>query len=223
MVGGCGSRLRPMTYTTPKCLLPISDGTVLSHILNNALVHGLAKSILIGHYFFTDIMGYCHENKFNPVFIKEAEPMGTCGGISLVSELLTEDFFVVNCDTLTNINYENMLETHKANDNIMTIAVYPLTNRVDYAVVYGEDDKVTKIKEKPSYTCDVSIGLYCFSPKALEFICGKMNIDELINTLLDKKLKVGYYSMTPENEYWYDIGRSVEDYKKVNSRFKEIV
>ncbi len=126
MAGGLGSRLRPLTDETPKPLLQVGDKPILETIINGFAKYGFTNIILSVSYKAEMIEEYFGDGtKFgvNIEYVHEDQRMGTAGALSLMREKLSEPFFVMNGDLLTNINFEHMLEYHLSNEAIATMGV----------------------------------------------------------------------------------------------------
>lgn len=223
MVGGLGTRLRPLTEHTPKPMLKVGDKPILETIILNFKKFGFTniilsvgyKSEIIEKYFkdgqeFGVTIEYVHENK----------RMGTAGALSLMRDKLDEPFFVMNGDLLTNINFEHMMEYHLTNNAIATMGVREYDFQVPYGVVNVDGENILSIEEKPVHSFFVSGGVYVLSPKVLDFIPNNEfhDMPTLFEKLIEKKIKSISF---PIREYWLDIGR-MEEYEKANSEYKEI-
>ncbi len=126
MAGGLGTRLRPLTDDIPKPLLQVGDKLILETIINGFAKYGFTNIVLSVSYKAEMIEAYFGDgSKFavNIEYVHEDKRMGTAGALSLMREKLTEPFFVMNGDLLTNINFEHMLEYHLSNDAIATMGV----------------------------------------------------------------------------------------------------
>ncbi len=126
MAGGLGTRLRPLTDDIPKPLLQVGDKPILETIINGFAKYGFTNIVLSVSYKAEMIEAYFGDgSKFavNIEYVHEDKRMGTAGALSLMREKLTEPFFVMNGDLLTNINFEHMLEYHLSNDAIATMGV----------------------------------------------------------------------------------------------------
>jgi NDP-sugar pyrophosphorylase family protein len=146
--------------------------------------------------------------------------MGTAGALSLVRGQLTEPFFVMNGDLLTNINFEHMMEYHLSNDSKATMGVREYDFQVPYGVVNVDDGNILSIEEKPVHKFFVSGGVYVLNEKVLDFIPDDEFYDmpTLFEKVIDEKLKSISF---PIHEYWLDIGR-IEEFEKANNEFYEV-
>ena len=223
MVGGLGTRLRPLTEHTPKPMLKVGNKPILETIIMNFKKYGFVNIILSVSYKAEIIEEYFGDGSnfgLNIEYIHEEKRMGTAGALSLMREKLNEPFFVMNGDLLTNINFEQMLEYHINNNSISTMGVREYDFQVPYGVVNIEDNKILSIEEKPIHKFFVSGGIYILNPQVLEFIPDNSFYD--MPTLFEKLIGMDKNTISfPLREYWLDIGR-MEEYEKANREYSEV-
>jgi len=223
MVGGLGTRLRPLTNDTPKPMLIVGDKPILETIILNFKKYGFTDIILSVSYKAEVIESYFGDGLafgVNIEYIYEDKRMGTAGALSLMRDKFNEPFFVMNGDLLTNINFENMMEYHLNNKAIATMGVREYDFQVPYGVVNVDGIDIVNIQEKPIHNFFVSGGVYILDPKSLDFIPDNEFYDmpTLFEILIDNGLKSISYAI---REYWLDIGR-IEEYHKANSEYQKI-
>ncbi len=138
--------------------------------------------------------------------------MGTCGSLSLIQEL-TEPFFVVNGDILTNLDFRELMEFHKSQEAAVTIAGHRRSVSINYGVLRRSEHALENYEEKPVLNYEVSMGAYVFDPRVLGYIPSQASIDfpDLVKTLLARGEIVSVY---PFDGLWYDLGRQ-EDFIEV--------
>ena len=223
MVGGLGTRLRPLTDHTPKPMLKVGDKPILETIILNFKKYGFTNIILSVSYKAEVIEAYFRDgSKFgvNIEYIYEEKRMGTAGALSLMRDKLNEPFFVMNGDLLTNINFENMMEYHLSNNSVATMGVREYDFQVPYGVVNVDGIDILSIEEKPTHSFFVSGGVYVLSPDVLEYIPNDEFYD--MPTLFEKVIAENKKSISfPIREYWLDIGR-IEEFEKANNEFHEV-
>ena len=223
MVGGLGTRLRPLTEHTPKPMLKVGNKPILETIILNFKKYGFTNIILCVSYKSEIIEEYFKDGSefgVNIEYIHENKRMGTVGALSLVKESLDEPFFVMNGDLLTNINFENMMNYHLKNQSMATMGVREYDFQVPYGVVNVDDGNILDIKEKPIHKFFVSGGVYILSHEILDFIPDNEFYDmpTLFEKVIEKKLKSISF---PIHEYWLDIGH-IEEYKRANNEYAEV-
>jgi len=223
MVGGLGTRLRPLTENTPKPMLHVSGKPILQTIVEKFAFYGFVHIVMCVNYKSHVIQDYFGDgSKFgvNIEYILEEQRMGTAGALTLLSEQPNEAFFVMNGDLLTNVNFEHLLDYHMDNDAMATMCVREYDFQVPYGVVNIDDGQITSIEEKPIHNFFVSAGIYMLDPKCIDF----MPQDEFYDmpTLFEKLIDAKERTISfPLREYWLDIGR-LEEYQKANDEYHEV-
>lgn len=223
MVGGLGTRLRPLTESTPKPMLKVGDKPILETIVQNFKKYGYKNIILSVSYRSGVIEDYFGDgSKFGVSieYVHEEKKMGTAGALGLIKEKLKEPFFVMNGDLLTNINFENMMNYHKQNSADATMGVREYGFQVPYGVVNVDGIDIKNIEEKPTYNFFVSGGIYILNPEILEYVPNNKYLD--MPTLFENIIKHDRKSISfPIREYWLDIGR-MEEFKKANEEYGKV-
>jgi dTDP-glucose pyrophosphorylase len=223
MVGGLGTRLRPLTDHIPKPMLKVGDKPILETIILNFKKHGFTNIILSVSYKAEVIESYFGNGSnfgVNIEYIHEEKRMGTAGALSLMREKLNEAFFVMNGDLLTNLNFETMMEYHLNNNSLATMGVRAYDFQVPYGVVNVEGKEILSIEEKPTHHFFVSGGVYILDNQVLNLIPNNEYYDmpTLFENVIAKKMKSISF---PIREYWMDIGR-LEEFKKANDEYHEV-
>jgi dTDP-glucose pyrophosphorylase len=220
MVGGLGTRLSPLTDTTPKPMLHVGNKPILETIIENFSKYGYTDIILSVSYKSHIIEEYFGDGlKFgvNIQYIHESKRMGTAGALSLMRDFLTDHFFVMNGDLLTSVNFEHMHEYHLSHDAAATMAVREYDFQVPYGVVNIQNGKIYSIEEKPIQKFFVSAGIYMLSPSTLNHIPEEEFYD--MPTLFKKIIMDNSNAISfPIREYWLDIGK-MSDYERANSEY----
>ncbi len=223
MVGGLGTRLRPLTDNTPKPMLKVGNKPILQTIVEKFAEYGYTNIVMCVNYkshVIKDYFGDGSEFGVNIEYVFEEQRMGTAGALSLLKEKPTEAFFVMNGDLLTNVNFEHLHDYHMSNSAMGTMCVREYDFQVPYGVVNIEDSKILSIEEKPVQKFFVSAGIYMLSPEILKFIPQDEFFD--MPTLFEKLISEKKNAISfPLREYWLDIGR-MEEYKKANEEYDEV-
>jgi len=223
MVGGLGTRLKPLTNTTPKPMLYVGGKPILETIISKFASYGFVNIVLCVNYKSDIIKDYFGDgNKFgvNIEYIFEEKRMGTAGALSLLIENLDEPFFVMNGDLLTNVNFEHLLNFHLESNAMATMCVREYDFQVPFGVVELDVGKIKSIKEKPTHSFFVSAGIYMLSPAVLSHIPKDEFYD--MPTLFEKMIELKEELVSfPIREYWLDIGR-IEEFEKANSEYHEV-
>ncbi|HEX2017122.1 MAG TPA: sugar phosphate nucleotidyltransferase [Solirubrobacteraceae bacterium] len=226
LAGGQGTRLRPYTTVLPKPLMPIGDRPVMDIIVRQLRRVGFEHLTVATGYlaelievFFRD--GSEYGLKID--YFRETEPLGTVGSLALIDGL-DEDFLVMNGDVLTDIDYAALLEEHRANDAVATIATHARQVEISLGVLQFSDPadstRLTDYFEKPRIDYEASMGVYCFSPRVLEFIEPHVRLDfpDLVLRLIANGQTVRAWR---SSDYWLDIGRH-DDYEQAMEEFERM-
>jgi NDP-mannose synthase len=220
-------RLRPYTTVLPKPLMPVGDRPILDVIVRQLRHAGFERlTIVTGHLAELIEAFFGDGERFGiPIdYYREDEPLGTVGALSLLDGL-DEDFLVMNGDVLTDLAYGDFLEAHSASGAAASVAAHQREIQVSLGVLQFEDgedpDRLTGYIEKPIYHYEVSMGVYAFSPRALEQIEPGKRLDfpDLVLRLLDAGETVR--ARRAEGNFWLDIGRH-EDYEAAMDEFERL-
>ena len=223
MVGGLGTRLRPLTQDTPKPMLKVGNKPILQTIVERFAEYGFVNITMCVNFNASIIRDYFSDGKefgVNIDYVLEEKRMGTAGALSLLKERPSEPFFVMNGDLLTNVNFEHIFNYHILNKATATMCVREYDYEVPYGVVKMNDNKIIEIAEKPVQKFFVSAGIYMLSPEILDLIPKNEFYD--MPTLFEKLIKLSKNVVSfPIREYWLDIGR-MEEYQRANEEYKEV-
>lgn len=213
MAGGEGQRLRPITENVPKPLIEVGGQPIIDRILGNLRKHGIARAYITVRYLSQSIRahlgdGAAHDMEL--IYLEEEEPLGTAGVLAELAEREREPVLVTNGDILTSLNPQSLLAFHAAEGGKATIALRPLTVSVPYGVVEMAEGRFTGIREKPSYTYQVSAGINVFDPDCFRLIGAGEAID--VPDLLGRveTAHPGGIACFPVSEYWIDVGRMAD-------------
>ena len=220
MVGGLGTRLRPLTENTPKPMLEVGGKPILLTIVEGFAKSGFTNITMCLGYKSNVIQDFFQDGSRFGVeieYIEEDKEMGTVGALTLLKQKPKEAFFVMNGDLLTNFNYEQMLEFHESNNSKATMCVREYDFQVPYGVIQAEEHKIMSIVEKPIHKFFVNAGIYILSPSLVRSVESNRYLD--MPNLLESQIKQGErVSIFPIHEYWMDIGR-MEEYEKAHQLF----
>jgi NDP-sugar pyrophosphorylase family protein len=227
LAGGKGARLAPYTKILPKPLMPIGDMPILEVILRQMKIAGIDEVVLtVGHLselmraFFQDgkqlglKISYSYEDK----------PLGTAGPIALIDGL-DESFLVTNGDVLTTLRFGELMRFHKEQNAAATIAAHQREVKIDLGVIQWDGQPlISGYVEKPTYDYCVSMGVYVFDPRVIQYIPRGEYLDfpDLVRKLIKAGEKVVGYTF---DGYWQDLGRpddyerAMLDFEKMHSEF----
>lgn len=224
LAGGKGTRLAPYTYILPKPMMPIGDHAILEVLLGQMSRAGIKDvTLAVGHLsglmksYFKD--GSQYDLKID--YALETKPLGTAGPLAFIDGL-TDTFLVCNGDILTLLDIDQLVVFHKQQNAICTIASHQRNHKINLGVIEHDSSshQVTGYIEKPSMNFLVSMGMYVFEPRVLEYIPKGEYFDfpTLVNTLLNAGEPVACY---PYNGYWRDLGNP-EDFLAANDDFESM-
>ena len=173
LVGGEGTRLRPLTETMPKPLVPFMNRPFLDHVLDHLAEHGVDEVVCSSPYLEAVFHAFLEtrEGRSPSVrWITETEPLGTAGAIAGALDLLEGTFLALNGDILTDMDLGALLEVHRARKAVATIALHQVEDARPFGLVEAEaDGRVLAFREKPEEAVPGSInaGVYVLEPAAV--------------------------------------------------------
>ena len=223
LAGGKGTRMAPYTRIIPKPMMPIGDKAILEIMLHQLRRAGIDEVILaVGH--LSGLMRAFFQDGTHlgiPIcYSYEEHPLGTAGPLAEI-EGLDETFLVCNGDILTTLNIRDLIDFHRENRAVATIASHQRQVRIDLGVIQMDGDQtIIGYQEKPTINYCVSMGIYIFEPLVLQYIPRGQYLDfpDLIKTLIAEKKKVLAF---PFDGYWEDLGRA-DDYEQANIDFEQM-
>ena len=216
LAGGLGTRLRPYTTVIPKPLVPVGDRPVVEHI-----VHALARSgahridLCVSHlgeliqlYFSQMVI----PDGIQLAFHWEDEPLGTAGALGLIPDL-DDTFIAMNGDVLTNLDYCALVDYHREREAILTIAMQTKAVQVELGVIKQVEGFVNDYVEKPLLDYHVSMGIYVYERRALDYLpSGPCQFPDLVLRLIAGNERVAAYLTEAD---WFDIG-TIEEYERAS-------
>ena len=221
MAGGQGTRLKPLTDTMPKPLIPLDGKTVIENIINTFTKYEIKKFHISINFKSEMIKSFFKElqPKYKYIFIEEKKALGTAGSLAYLDPKKKIDYVITNCDTLTDIDCSDFFDFHKKNKNDITI----LASSKEFKIPYGVCDINTKgilkkIIEKPSQNYLVNTGIYIVNSKILKFIKkgSKLDFNQFIDIALQHKKKISIFPISANS--WLDTGQW-SDYAKTKKAY----
>ncbi len=216
LVGGEGTRLRPLTYTTPKPLLPVANEPFLERQLSWLARHGIDEVVLSLGYLPDAFRARFPDDRLGDLTLRyavEDEPLGTAGGIRYAAEVagISERFVVCNGDVLTTLDLTEMVEFHDAHGGEATIHLCRVGDPSGFGVVPTRPSgEVMAFVEKPlpgkvpSHW--INAGTYVLEPSVLDRIPSRLTVSierETFPRMLDRP---GRLFALQSDAYWIDIG-----------------
>ena len=220
MAGGFGTRLRPLTMTIPKPMVPLMNIPMMGHIVNLLKKYGV-KEIVSLLYFQPDKITRYFEDGSNfgvdMQYVKAQADYGTAGSVKNAHELLTERFIIISGDVLTDFDLSKALEYHIQKGAKATILLTRVPAPLQYGIVMtDEEGRITRFLEKPSwgevFSDTINTGIYILEPEVLDLIPYREDFDfskDLFPLMLNKNMPLyGYIA----DGYWRDIG-NLDEYQ----------
>ncbi|MEP7286793.1 MAG: sugar phosphate nucleotidyltransferase [Chloroflexota bacterium] len=217
MCGGLGTRLRPWSYVIPKPMFPIGETPILELLLERLRLNDITEITLSLGYKAELIESYFRDGSHLGVtlhYVREQEPLGTAGALNLLRDRLTAPFLMMNGDLVTRLDFRKFAAFHEQHQAEITVGTKNYQHQVPYGVIEDSVDRVTQLREKPTYSTRINAGIYLINPPALDLLPsqGRFDATQLIQAAMDANRPVYSYLI---EEYWLDIGR-LEDYEQAN-------
>lgn len=214
MAGGKGERLRPLTESTPKPLLPVGDKAIIDHNVDRLISFGIKHISVTVNYLKEQIEEH-YKEQYKGIQIqtvREPQFLGTIGSIRFVPNFYNDTILLMNSDIFTNIDYEDFFLHFKQNDADMSVAAIPYNVSIPFGILDLDGRNILGLLEKPKYTYYANAGIYCFKRDVLDMIPENsfFNATDLVKKLISKGKSVIRY---PLHGYWIDIG-NMQDYQK---------
>ena len=213
LAGGFGTRLRPLTYTRAKSLLPIMNRPMVSYLLDQ-LPDRVDTVIIAANYKKNQIEDYIKSLDTNATIIinDEPKPLGTGGAVKFAENYLSDEFFVLNSDIICSLNLSDMINFHHQHHAVSTISLWPVENVSEFGVVdITNQGKITDFIEKPKPVDApsnlINAGAYLLDSSILDYIeTGRLVSmeKEIFPQIIQKTDR--FYGYQFEG-FWMDIGR----------------
>ena len=214
LVGGMGTRLRPLTYETPKQLLPVVGVPLIERSLANLARHGVTGAVLALGYLPEQFVAAYPEGRIAGVAVSyavEDEPLDTAGAIGFAARQagIDDTFVVLNGDVVTDLDLSALIAFHRERGAVATIALHPVEDPSRYGVVTTEDDgRVVSFIEKPQGVAPTNLinaGIYVMEPSVLARIAptGRVSVEREVFPAL---AAAGELYARADHAYWLDTG-----------------
>ena len=229
LVGGFGTRLRPLTLTRPKQMLPVVDRPMIEHVVGRLGQQGITRAVLSLGYRPDAFEAAYPEGRCAGVelfYAVEPEPLDTAGAIAFAARAagVQGTFIAVNGDVVNRFPLEDLLTVHRGANADATIALAPVDDPSRYGVVVcGPDGRVREFVEKPpadlTPSNEISVGIYALEPSALDSVPegARASIEREVFPLLVEQ--GGMYAVA-WNGFWVDAG-TPETYLEVQQALSD--
>jgi len=225
LAGGLGTRLRPLTFSIPKPLLPVGEKPILEFIFEHLRKFAIKEIILCTGYQSELIRAFCGDgSKFGVKidYVKEESPLGTAGPLSLIRKKFSEGetFVLMNGDVVTKLDFSKMIQYHSENKCELTIGFTKFEYKSPFGVLKIEAGRLKDILEKPVKVYDISAGIYVMNSSALDLIPYNtfFTLPGLARELLRFGKNVGAYQI---EEFWVGI-EHIDHFDEVLKKLSKI-
>ncbi len=225
MAGGEGTRLRPLTTSLPKPLLPVLNRPMLEHVLRLLARHGITDAVITVQFLASLVRSHTGDGSDLGMTLRYATedvPLGTAGSVkNAESEIGPGDFLVISGDAITDLDITALIAHHRRSAADVTICLATTSNPVEFGgVVLDDDGRVVRLVEKPGWGQVVSdlvnTGIYVMRRHVLDDLPARTQLDwaaDVLPALVDEGAAVcGYVT----EAYWEDVG-TLERYRSVQT------
>ncbi len=223
MAGGFGSRIQPLTHSTPKPMLPLLNRPMMEHTMLTLRDLGITEFIVLLYYKPEIIKEYFQDGAHLGMkidYITPDDDYGTAGAVKKAQELIgNENFIIISGDVVTDFDFKKMFAFHETKKSKLTITLTKVENPLQFGVVITDKaGKIEKFLEKPSwgevFSDTINTGIYIIEPEILDQIPPEENYDfgkDLFPSLMNSNVTLWGYNASG---YWRDVGNP-ESYREV--------
>jgi mannose-1-phosphate guanylyltransferase len=215
MAGGKGTRIRPLTLSRPKPLIPIANRPMIEYIIEKLKTSRYTGIVVTLSYLKSHIKSLLKKDypELNIKYSIEKQAMGTAGGVKKAAKYIDDTFFVLSGDVLVDVDLNELLNFHKKNKALVTMVLTPVENPSHFGIAVLDDkNQIIKFLEKPSpqevFSKIANTGTYVLEPEILDYIDTKKGEIDFSQDIFPQLIeeKAGIYGYVLE-EYWNDVGR----------------
>lgn len=226
LAAGYGTRMRPLTYQKPKCLLEICGKPLLYWQLELFRLHDIKSVYIVVHYLADQIVDYVKEYVHSSPDMAiecayESELLGSGGSVARLACRLEEgsDFIVINGDNLTNVDFTRMISFHQKSNAAITCGLFETSNPTACGIVSITDGRIISFEEKPVHPKSnlANSGIYIMNKKLLVYFPRKEKFSLERDLFPNIAEKMNVYNI---NCYLRDIG-NINDYHQAQIEWKQ--
>lgn len=215
MAGGEGTRLRPMTSSMPKPLLPVANRPIMEHVLRLLKRHGLTETVVTVQFLASLVRNYFGDGEelgMDLTYANEEKPLGTAGSVKNAEEALKHDsFLVISGDALTDFDLTELINFHREKGGLVTVCLTRVPNPLEFGITIVDDNgQVERFLEKPTwgqvFSDTVNTGIYVMEPEVFDYVAADVSVD-WSGDVFPQLMKEGkpIYGYIAEG-YWEDVG-----------------
>ena len=222
LAGGLGTRLRPLTNSKPKPMLPVGEKPILEHLVEWTKKGGIKSIVLCVSYLRKSIEDYFEDGKKFGVTIEYAvskKPLATAGQLKTAEEFIHDDFVCMYGDSIFNFSLRNMIKQHVMKKSFVTMGLNEFKTNLPYGVIESsKNGRVISWNEKPEIKANVNMGCYVMNSDIFNLIPKNKpyGMDDVIKNAMKKKQKVNSF-ITKKG--FTDIGNK-ESYKQACDEYE---
>src|SRR5439155_21267352 len=221
--GGQETRLRPLTSTQPKPMLPIVGRPMMEHVVRLAAAHGITEAVTTVHFLGSLVRNYFGDGSdigMSIAYATEEEPRGTAGSVRNAEAYLGDRFVVLSGDSVTDVDLTELVRFHEEKGAAVTVTLKHVEDPLEFGVVITDQEgRVERFLEKPGwgdvFSDTINTGIYVVEREVLDFVPDEGEFDfarDLFPLVLEKGLPIyGYVT----DRYWTDVG-NIEAYLAVH-------
>jgi mannose-1-phosphate guanylyltransferase len=215
MAGGKGSRIRPLTLSRPKPLIPVANRPLIEYVVDKIKNSGYNELVVTLSYLKSQIKAVLQKDypDMNIKYSVENKPLGTAGGVKKAVKYLDDTFFLLSGDVLVDVNLNALLRFHKKNKALATMLLTPVDNPSHFGIaVMDKENQIIKFLEKPApqevFSKIANAGTYILEPEIFDYIDRKKGEIDFSRDIFPKLIeeKAGIYGYVFDG-YWNDVGR----------------
>lgn len=209
MAGGEGRRLRPLTDTVPKPMLRVAGRPILERIVLHLVGFGFRRIFISVNY-----LGHLIEDHFGDgsdvgasiEYLRETEPLGTAGALSLLPEAPSDPVILLNGDLVTSVDLGRMLEFHGRGGYAATVGTRRYLHTVPFGCVDRDGDRVTSLDEKPTIAREINTGIYALEPWVVGLVERGVHaaMPDVLQQVLERDAPIGAFEVEDD---WVDVGQ----------------
>src|SRR6266568_3300299 len=221
MAGGEGTRLRPMTASQPKPMLPVVNKPIMEHVLRLLRRHGFDETVVTVQFLASMVRNYFGDGEdfgMSLQYATEETPLGTAGSVKNAEDALRDEpILVISGDALTDIDLSELVKFHKDNGALVTVGLTRVPDPLEFGIIIVDDDgRIQRFLEKPTwgqvFSDTVNTGIYVMQPEVLDGESVDWSGD-VFPRLLERGAPL--YGWVADG-YWEDVGTH-ESYLKAQA------
>jgi len=225
MAGGEGTRLRPMTASMPKPLLPVVNRPIMEHVLRLLRRHGMTEVVVTVQFLASLVRNYFGDGEelgMQLQYATEEEPLGTAGSVKNAEAALSDGtFLVISGDALTDIDLTKLVQFHREHGALVTVCLTRVPDPLEFGITIVDDEgRVQRFLEKPTwgqvFSDTVNTGIYVMEPEIFEYVKAGEVVDwsgDVFPRLIEEGRAV--YGFVADG-YWEDVG-TLDSYHKAQA------